>query len=591
MNRRARAWLAALVLAVTTTALYAWRLSEAPIYVSPDEAIISVDAQSLATTGADIHGRFLPLYFQVQLPGETRMGWFTPAIFYLSALVFKVLPFTESAIRVPTVIVAVVDVVLMYLVGRRLFERESSAIVAALLLATSPAHFILGRYALDYLYPLPFVLGWLFCLLTFLDGDKLAWLAAAGAILGIGFFSYIAAVVMMPVYVLVTWASVAHKIRPVRLWACSGAAFAAPLLVLVPWLARHPTAIVDTIDRYGLYDTKSLNAFQGIRSFLGYQSLERLSASYWSFFSPSFLFFSGDKQMTFSTRQTGVFLLPVVVLLLVGLRYAFNELKQPRVRLVLIGFLTAPLAALLGSEDGVITRAVELLPFTVLLATFGVERLWSERAWPAPRALLIGVAGALLIVAVPYTLWSAMARGRLGVSAVSMLLLGGGLIVTTKIVDRVSIGRIAVCAVVALMSVQFAGFVHDYFTDYRLRSSIWLGGNLRGALETLIDMDRRDHPPRIYFSTLASTSGLMDIRNRWMSTYWRFYLIKHDRRDLLERTASLNPAQVHDVPAGSLVLANVGEMNAEALIRSGELKRVRTIQEVSGEPFFAILRR
>ena len=153
------------------------------------------------------------------------------------------------------------------------------------------------------------------------------------------------------------------------------------------------------------------------------------------------------------------------------------------------------------------------------------------------------------------------------------------------------VSGIAACAVVALMSVQFAGFVRDYFTDYRLRSSIWLGGNLHGALETLIDMDRRDHPPRILFSTLASTSGLMDIRNRWMSTYWQFYLIKHDRRDLLERTGSLNPAQIRDVPAGSLVLANVGEMNAEALLRSGELKRVRTIPEVNGEPFFAILRR
>ena len=53
MKRRARPWFAALALGVATTTLHAWRLSEAPIYVSPDEAIISVDAQSLATSGAD----------------------------------------------------------------------------------------------------------------------------------------------------------------------------------------------------------------------------------------------------------------------------------------------------------------------------------------------------------------------------------------------------------------------------------------------------------------------------------------------------------------------------------------------------------
>src|SRR6267378_8554520 len=120
-----------IAIAVATALLYGWRLQEAPIYVSPDEAIISVDAHSLASTGYDVHGRFLPLYFQVQLPGETRMGWFTPAIFYLSALFLKVLPLSEATIRLPTVLVGVADVVLMYLIGRRLFQRESSAIVAS----------------------------------------------------------------------------------------------------------------------------------------------------------------------------------------------------------------------------------------------------------------------------------------------------------------------------------------------------------------------------------------------------------------------------------------------------------------------------
>src|SRR5262249_5959475 len=193
-------WLPVVALAAVTAALYGWRLGAAPIYVSPDEAIIAVDAHSLATTGYDVHSRFLPLYFQIQLPGETRMGWFTPAIFYLSAVVYQALPFTEATIRVPTVIVAIADVVLIYLAGARIFRARWLAAAAALMLAATPAHFMLGRYALDYLYPLPFVLGWLVCLLAYLDTDRVRWLAAAAALLGVGFFSYIAAVVMMPIY-------------------------------------------------------------------------------------------------------------------------------------------------------------------------------------------------------------------------------------------------------------------------------------------------------------------------------------------------------------------------------------------------------
>jgi len=479
----------------------------------------------------------------------------------------------------------------MYFAGAKLFKARWLATAAALMLAATPAHFILGRYALDYLYPLPFVLGWLVCLLTFLDTDRVPWLVAGAAILGIGFFSYIAAVVMMPLYLLATWLLVSLKPRPARPIAVSAVAFAAPLLPLVPWLMRHPTAIVETVARYDLYDTKSLNVLQGIRSFLSFPNVERLTASYWTFFSPAFLFFSGDRQMMFSTRTTGVFLLPLAVLLIVGLRFALIEWKQPRVLLVLLGFATAPVAALLGAEDGAITRAVELLPFTILLATHGVEYLWDLSARPAPRAIVVGVAAVLLAVVLPYGAWTALARGRLATTALGVGVIAGAAIVTAPTVERFSSSRVAVCVVLALMAAQFGWFTRDYFTDYRLRSSNWLGGNLRGALEELIALDERDRPPRIYFSILASTSGLMDIRNRWMSSYWDFYLIKHDRRDLLDRTASLDTAHVSDVPPGSLVLANIGETNTGALVRSGALTVARVIPEVQGEPFFEILKR
>src|SRR5471030_1787069 len=100
-------------------ALYAWRVGEAPVYLSPDEAIISVDAHALASTGRDVVGERLPLYFRIQMPGETRWGWFMPAIFYVTALFLRVLPLSERAVRLPTVCVAVANVVLLYWVGRK----------------------------------------------------------------------------------------------------------------------------------------------------------------------------------------------------------------------------------------------------------------------------------------------------------------------------------------------------------------------------------------------------------------------------------------------------------------------------------------
>ena len=581
----------ALAIAVATAALYAWRLQDAPIYLSPDEAIISVDAYSIASTARDVHGRFLPLFFQIQLPGETRMGWFTPAIFYLSALFLKVLPLSEATIRLPAVLVGVVDVVLMYFIGRRLFNRESSAIVASALLALTPAHFILSRYALDYLYPLPFILGWLLCLLTFLETKRPVLLFAGTALLGIGFFSYIAAVVMMPLYFLFTCVTLWYLPQRRRRLIVAAAGFGLPLLMLIAWLFTHPTAFADTAARYDLYDTKNLNALQGLRAFLSYPNLDRLSGLYWSFFNPSLLFFSGDRQMMFSTRSIGVFTLPIALLLPIGMYHVLSARRNAGALIVFIGLVTAPLAALLGGEGGVINRAVELLPFTVLLATFGVEFLWSARIGGRPRAFLVPAGAAALAVAVTYAGWTAVTRGRVGTSTVALMVLAVGMLVAAAMADRLSLSRVAAIGLLAWIPVQFGSFYADYFTDYRLRSSTWLGGNLRGALESLIEMEQQEHTPRIYFSILASTSGLMDIRNRWMSSYWQFYLIKHRREDLLARSGPFDAAHVRAVPPGSLILANVGEVNMDSLVKAGELKRVRLVPEVSGPEFFAILQR
>ena len=102
--------------------------------------------------------------FIIQVPKSERSGWFTPVIFYLSAAVQLVLPFSEWSIRIPSVIVGLTNLVLLFVLGRRLFGNTWIALMSAALLALSPAHYIFSRYALDYLYPVPFLLAWLIAL-------------------------------------------------------------------------------------------------------------------------------------------------------------------------------------------------------------------------------------------------------------------------------------------------------------------------------------------------------------------------------------------------------------------------------------------
>src|SRR5207249_150435 len=115
-------------------AMYAWRLQDSPIYLAHDEVVFAVNAQSIAATGRDVTGRWLPLYFHIG--GDF---WATPVNIYFSALLFRFLPISEATIRLPSMIVGLLVVVLTYVVGERIFKSERTAAIAAVLLALTPA--------------------------------------------------------------------------------------------------------------------------------------------------------------------------------------------------------------------------------------------------------------------------------------------------------------------------------------------------------------------------------------------------------------------------------------------------------------------
>src|SRR5262252_7492851 len=142
----------ALVIALNVV-LYSLWLSWSPVYLHDAEVLFALHARSIAATLRDTNGTFLPLYFHMPSIGENV--WFHPMIVYFSALFLKVLPFADWSVRFPSVIIGTIDVLLIYLVGVRLFRSRAYAWLAAALLAMTPAHFIHSRIEMDYLYPVP----------------------------------------------------------------------------------------------------------------------------------------------------------------------------------------------------------------------------------------------------------------------------------------------------------------------------------------------------------------------------------------------------------------------------------------------------
>ena len=64
-----------------------------------------------------------------------------------------------------------------------------------------------------------------------------------------------------------------------------------------------------------------------------------------------------------------------------------------------------------------------------------------------------------------------------------------------------TLGRATTAVLVALMALQFAAFTRDYFGAYRERSSIWFGGNIRAALEMVLADARARTPSMVYIAS------------------------------------------------------------------------------------------
>ena len=337
------------------TWLYATRLGEVPAYVMHDEAQGALQAHSIATTGRDLAGRLLPLYFtEPEFPPGRD-----PALIYVTALVLQVVPFSEAGVRTSAALIAVLDVVLMFLLAQRLFHSTAMGLVAAALLLLTPIHFIRGRLLLSPLYTIPFILAWLWLLWRFTMQPTTARLAACAVVLGLGTYSYLASVVMMPVYLLIT---LAIGFRRLGLMPAlkSSVAFAITLLPMVAWYVTHPERNAEIVNAYQL-DISAASP------------LGRWLRLYWSFFDPAFLFVSGDPSLINSTRESGFFPLAFAALIPIGL-YGLVRAKQPVPLAIAAGFVTAPVVTIISGAVEM-NRVMFAIPFGVLAAAYGAHAL------------------------------------------------------------------------------------------------------------------------------------------------------------------------------------------------------------------------
>ena len=205
--------------------LYA--LGQVPRGINSDEAMSAYQAYTLLTSGIDLNGYHNPVYFVAWGGGMNALE------IYLMIPFIRLLGLTELAIRLPQAILGVISLPVFFLLLRRLFD-ETTAWIGFFLLAISPWHIMLSRWALESNLAPAFLLFGLYFLSVALD-RRPAFLLLSGAFFGLSLYSYAITWMVVPLMLALLMAYALFT-RTFQLSLYSIAAVVALFLLALPLL-------------------------------------------------------------------------------------------------------------------------------------------------------------------------------------------------------------------------------------------------------------------------------------------------------------------------------------------------------------------
>lgn len=376
---------AALAICATLTAATAVaRLTVLPL--GPAERDILAQAASLGSGSGTARADGYPLFF----PTATYPPGHEPSTVYPVAAGLHVLP-PQWALRLPAVLVATINVLLLFGVARRLPDGDAAAMLAAAVLMVSPAHVMASAVAGHALYPVVFVLAAAWCAIGLADRPDWRRALGTGLCLGVGLFTHPAALVLMPLFWLAVCTAVLTGRRPER-WRLVQAlmiGFAVPIAGGLAWEPAAIDRVARLAEHYRLYDPR-LNLVQGLREMTGYYGLSVRSYMFWQHFSPSLLFFAGQAVSFESRVVVGAMLAPVAILLVAGVVRLAGRPHAARPWLAL-GVIAPALVSAVEPSHVSISRALVMLPFAAVIAAvgYGALRDRSSRALAASVVVLM----------------------------------------------------------------------------------------------------------------------------------------------------------------------------------------------------------
>ena len=282
------------------------RLDQVPPGIYCDEACNGYDAYSILLTGRDHHGNFLPLVFQGF--NDNRM----PLFDYSLVPLIGAFGLSPRAVRLGAALWGTADMVAITILAALMLGLPG-AVVTAVLVAVSPWHLPLSRYGVEDILASTTVSLAMTCFFFWLKRHEDRWLLLSGVFFSLTLYSYPITKIFTPLMIglltLLYWRELRQARSKALIALAIVLALAAPQAALL-W--RHWAEMQAHFSELSLFHYISTcpgcspsEQVEAARTSFVVRATD-FGTAWLSYFSPDFLFLSGDRgghwELPFSSR-------------------------------------------------------------------------------------------------------------------------------------------------------------------------------------------------------------------------------------------------------------------------------------------------
>src|SRR3989339_777767 len=152
--------------------------------INSDEASFAYNAFSISETARDEYGSFMPYRFLAF--GENKL----PVTIYAIVPFIRIFGMNDLAVRLPFILIGIFSPCLFYILGKKLFQNKSIAIIASFLASISPWIQILSRHIHEDTLMLVITICVLLLMVRLHEQLKTQTILLLATLSGVGLFTY-----------------------------------------------------------------------------------------------------------------------------------------------------------------------------------------------------------------------------------------------------------------------------------------------------------------------------------------------------------------------------------------------------------------